>query len=239
VEYYQAKRNNLFATIQGFPYLWKSYMGLDAIWDRGIKDLNIPGLLNELLPLQLYLAAHAKMRVSLELAMSCCLGEARSVLRDSVECTAHAHRMRSAPGLQVVWVSKEENEKAFKDAFERNKKEGLFLGLEELHRAWGILSETGSHATLASLAGRSNFTPRSDGGVEFLLHYTGGEPQTLIPSIFAMLLTCSTMESTFFRDFEDRLSLDHTLVEQRCEYHAHKEAVRKRVTAEFKIQPPE
>jgi hypothetical protein len=143
-EYYRAKRNNLFATIQGFPYLWETYMRLDAIWERGIHDLNIPGRLNELLPLELYLVAHAKVRVSVELAMSCCLGEARSILRDAVECTAHAHRMRFAPQLQVVWVSKEEDEKAFKAAFQHNKKGGLLQGLEELHRAWGILSEKGA-----------------------------------------------------------------------------------------------
>ncbi|HNY39109.1 MAG TPA: hypothetical protein PKJ41_01890, partial [Bryobacteraceae bacterium] len=238
-EYYQAKRNNLFATIQGFPYLWETCMRLDAVWERGIRDLNIPGRPNELLPLQLYLAAHAKVRIVIELAMSCCPGEARSVLRDAVECAAHAHRMCVAPHLQVVWISKEEDEKAFKQAFEHNKKEGLFLGLEELYRAWGTLSETGSHATVASLAGRSSYTPQSDGGAEFLLHYTGGVLNTLIPSIFEMLLTCSTMENTFFRDFEDRLSLDHILVAQRHEFNTFKEAVRRQVISEFKIDPPE
>jgi len=32
--YYEARRQNFFASIQGFPHLWKMFMTLDAIWLR-------------------------------------------------------------------------------------------------------------------------------------------------------------------------------------------------------------
>ena len=45
------------------------------------------------------------MRISIELALSGCLAEARSILRDGVECVAHAHFILSDPKLQKVWLS--------------------------------------------------------------------------------------------------------------------------------------
>jgi hypothetical protein len=84
--------------------------------------------------------AHAKMRVSLELAFSDCLAEVRSILRDAIEFFAHAHAMLSDTNLQKTWLDKvngKQELEAFKDAFERNKKQGLFKGLDELHKTWG------------------------------------------------------------------------------------------------------
>lgn len=237
-EYYLAKRNNLFATIVGYPQIWKTYTALDSIWERGIHDLNVPTRLNELLPLLLYLAAHAKVRTSIELALTACLGEARSILRDAIEYTAHAHRMRVSPELQAVWTSKEDNEKAFSSAFEKNKKGNLFQGLEELHQAWGTLSEIGAHATPASLSAQTIFTTRADGGYDAILNYSGSEPKTLIPAIFSMLLTCSTIENTFYGDFRERLSLDYVLVQQRREFVVMKESVRLELIRHFDIKPP-
>jgi hypothetical protein len=87
-------------------------------------------------PMLLYFNAHAKIRVSIELALSGCMAEARSILRDGIEFVAHAHSMLSDPTLQRVWLSKNEEEEAFKDAFERHKKDEIFKGLDELHMSW-------------------------------------------------------------------------------------------------------
>lgn len=45
--------------------------------------------------------------------------------------------MLSDPELQRVWLSKNDEKKAFEAAFERHKKAGVFKGLEELHKIWG------------------------------------------------------------------------------------------------------
>jgi hypothetical protein len=136
-EYYGTKRQNFFASIQGFREMWDLYLRLDAIWLRGIKDLYVATDPNTMFPLLLYINAHAKIRVAMELAFAGCLAEARSILRDAVEFVAHAHAMVGDPELQKVWLSKNDDKaalEAFKDAFERHKKDGLFKGLDELHK---------------------------------------------------------------------------------------------------------
>jgi hypothetical protein len=66
---------------------------LDEIWLRRFSDLKPPGRATQLFPLMLYINAHAKMRISIELALSGCMSEARSIMRDAVEFVAHAHAM--------------------------------------------------------------------------------------------------------------------------------------------------
>jgi hypothetical protein len=237
-EYYKIKRNNFFASIQGFPEMWKYYILLDAIWLRGFSDLKPPGHVNQWFPLVLFFNAHAKIRISIELALSGCLAEARSILRDAIEFVAHAHTMLSDPQLQTVWLSKNEEAEAFKHAFERHKKQGIFKDLEELHRTWGQLSETGSHATLNSICDRFTTTKSDDGGRAWQLRYCGVDPRLWAMSLFSMLLTCFTMERTFFNDYESRLKLDHVLVCMRSEFETYKEQVRDYLKVRYKVEPP-
>jgi hypothetical protein len=239
-EYYGAKRNNLFASIQGFREMWEYYVRLDAIWLREFADLKVARDPNTMFPLLLYFNAHAKMRVAMELAFSGCMSEARSILRDSVEFVAHAHTMVNDPELQKTWLSKNDDKAAldaFKDAFERHKKEGVFKGLDELHKVWGDLSETGSHANINAVVGR--FVQISgDDHIEFRLNYTGVEPRMWRMMIFSMLLTCFTMERTLFNDYDSRLKLDDTLVRMRGEFDRYKENVRQTLIARYGLQPP-
>jgi hypothetical protein len=142
-EYYGAKRSNFFASIQNFREMWDFYIKLDAVWLRGFADLYVARDPNGMFPLMLYINAHAKIRAAMELAFGGCMSEARSILRDAVEFVAHGHAMVNDPELQKKWLSKNDDAaglKAFKDAFERHKKEGVFKGLDELHKTWGDLS---------------------------------------------------------------------------------------------------
>lgn len=237
-EYYKTKRNNFFASIQGFPEMWKFYTLLDSIWLREFSDLKPPGQADQWFPLILYINAHAKIRVGIELALAGCLAEARSILRDAIEFVAHAHAMVRDPKLQTVWLSKNEEQQAFVDAFERHKKEGIFKDLEELHKTWSQLSELGSHATLNSICDRFAPTKSEDGGRAWQLSYTGVEPRIWAMSLFSMLLSCFTMEATFFRDYRDRLTLDHVLVRMRMDFENHKERVREYLKVRYKVQAP-
>ena len=239
-EYYLIKRNNFFASIQGFPALWKYYTMLDAIWLREISNLKPPGNVAQFFPLMLYINAHAKIRVSIELALSGCLAEARSILRDAIEFAAHAHAMTTDPELQAVWIKKNEEEKAFADAFERHKKQGIFKGLDELYRTWGQLSETGSHANLNAICDRFQSTTSADGSVRsWQLNYSGAEPKHWAMSLFTMLLTCFTMERIFFEDYASRLNLDHILVQMRADFERHKEATREYMKRKYQVEMPE
>ncbi len=142
--------------------------------------------------------------------------------------------------LQETWLEKIEGKKqeeAFKDAFERNKKKGLFKGLEELHKTWGQLSETGSHANAAAMAERF-VQIEADEHVDFHLNYTGTETQMWVTSVFTMLLTCFTMEDTFFKDYNDRLKLDAELLRKRAAFEKLKEQLRKSIIDKFQLTPP-
>lgn len=237
-EYYKIKRNNLFASILGFPEMWKYYVLLDNIWTREFGDLKPPGNVHHFFPLVLFYNAHSKIRVSIELALSGCLGEARSILRDGVESIAHAHRMITDPKLQEVWLTKDEDGKAFREAFDRHKREGLFKGLDELYRTWGELSETGSHTTLKSLCQRFTAVETEDGGQLWNFRYCGIDSRSWGMSLFSMLLTCFTMENTFFGDYESRLRLDHVLVRMREEFQQYKEQLRRQLIVRYNVTPP-
>ncbi len=237
-EYYKIRRNNFFASIQGFPEMWGYYIRLDNIWFREFEDLRLSREANLLFPLILYFNAHAKMRISVELALSGCLAEARSILRDAIEFVAHAHSMIGDPRLQKVWLSKNEEEEAFKEAFERHKKEGLFKGLDELYAKWGELSEFGSHATLNSICDRFGTVETRDGGREWRLRYCGVDQRLWAMSLFSMLLTCFVMERTFFGDYEDRLKLDNELMRMRGTFERYKEGLRQMLIKRYSVEPP-
>jgi hypothetical protein len=237
-EYYKIKRNNFFASIQGFPEVWRCHILLDEIWLREFEDLKPPRDVNQLFPLMLFFNAHAKMRVAIELALSGCMAEARSILRDAIEFVAHAHTMLRDPQLQAVWLGRNDDEEAFKNAFERHKKEGLFKGLDELYAKWGELSETGSHATLNAMCDRFVVAKSADGVLEWRLNYCGIEPHMWAVSLFTMVLTCFVMERTLFNDYEHRLKLDYILVRMRNEFEKYKEHVRELMKVRYKIEPP-
>ena len=238
--YYKTKRNNLFASIQNVPDLWKCYHLLDQIWRREFDDLETATDAARMFPLLLYFNAHAKMRIALELAFSGCLAEARSILRDGVEFVAHAHAMCADAALQKVWLEKSDGKaalKAFDDAFTRNKKTGLFNGLPELHKSWGELSETGSHANPSAISDRFVHIS-ADKHIEFRLKYTGADTKLMVLMPFSMLLTCSTMENTLFSDYDGRLKLDNQLMQMRGEFERYRETLREHIKQQLNLSPP-
>jgi hypothetical protein len=179
------------------------------------------------------------MRVSIELAFSGCMAEARSILRDAIEFVAHAHTMLNDPGLQKTWLNKNDGKaalEAFNNAFERQKKQGIFKGLDELHKTWGELSETGSHANLNAMVDRF-VQVTSDDHIEFRLNYTGLEPRTWALYLFPMLLTCFTMEQMLFNDYDSRLKLDNELMRMRGEFEIFKERLREMLKVRYGPHP--
>ena len=92
-------------------------MLLDRIWLREFEDLNSARDSQRMFPLLVFFNAHAKIRVGMELAFSACMAEARSMLRDAVECTAHAHLMTKDPELQKTWLNKNDAGESIRGRF--------------------------------------------------------------------------------------------------------------------------
>jgi len=238
--FYSIKRNNLFSSIQDFPDLWEFFCRLDEIWRREIDDLEVAIDPNRTFPLVLYITAHAKMRIGMELAFSNCVPEARSILRDGVEATAYAHHMVRNPQNQLIWLRKDEptGKKAFKKAFQDDKKTGLFADLAELHQKYRELSEAGSHPTMLSFANRLVIEDRN-GSRHMVVNYSGAPDRRLFAlELFSRLLTCFVMERTFFEDFKSRFELDSRLMQMRRSCEVLKESLRRTIISKYNVQPP-
>jgi hypothetical protein len=70
--YYEIKRNNFFASIQGSSDLWRYFQLLDKILLTEFQDMGTAHDPNRMFPLALYFNAHAKIRISMELAFAKC-----------------------------------------------------------------------------------------------------------------------------------------------------------------------
>ncbi len=219
-DYFKTKRNNFFATVQTVPGIWRCFGLLDDVWMREFQDLQRLREVKQMLPAILFMNGHAQFRIAWELGFSCCIGEAWNVLRSGIESVAHAHKIYREPHLAAVWSAKDDGPKelqAFKDSFERNKKESLFPaqhGLDTLHRYWSQFSELGTHTTVSSLARRFE-EEKTAADVNWHLQYFEADPERIAIFLFSLLLAAAYMEKAFFDCFETRLTLDLVLVARR------------------------
>jgi len=238
--YLAAKRNNFFGGVQRAPNLWRYFGLLDLILFTEFQDMAQATDTNRMVPLVLFLNAHAKIRVSMELAFSRCMEEARSILRDAIETAVFAHYMLGDPNRQKVWLSKDDGVKEaneFRETFEKDKKNRAFKGQAELLDQWGRLSETGAHSTPQAVVNR--FTIKESGqDVHFALNYTGVEDRIWEPETFTLLLNVSRIERMIFDDFQQRLQFDEDLMRNRTRAEQLRELCRQEVIRKHNIQPP-
>ena len=237
-EYYQIRRGNFFSSIQRFSEIWRHYMLLDKIWLREFEDLKPSIDLDRAFPLTLFMNAHAKVRISIELAFSGCMAEARSIMRDAIEFVALAHHMLKDHEYQKIWLSKNDDQDAFDEQFWDAKRTRLFAGLDELYKVWCQLSETGSHANLNAMCDRSVIV-KSETHVELRLNYTGLDEKMWATSLFSLLLNCFKMEETLFKDYRTRFQFDGGLLSMRGEFDRHKEQLRWTLVKRYDLKPPE
>ena len=99
-EYQKTRRNNCFASMQRLPDLWKAFAQLDTCWRAGLDDMRRITSADDMLPLSLYIRAHAQARISADLLFSGCLPEAAELLRTGVESAVHAYRIKEDHHLQ-------------------------------------------------------------------------------------------------------------------------------------------
>lgn len=238
--YYLTKRYNLFATIQQFAYLWNCQMLLDRILSREFEmmtELRDPKLM---LPMVLFMNAHAKMRVAFELGSIGCLSEAHSILRDAIESVAHGNRIASDPVLLKPWIEKNDGSaalEAFKKEFEHEKAKRLFDGLPELHQLWKQFSEFGSHTNLNSIVTRFGIETTAT-HLQYRMNYCGAEPNIAAQSLLEMILGFDQMENVIFKVCQDRLKLDPELGRMRAQFVREREQVRAQVIKTYNVQPP-
>lgn len=149
--------------------------------------------------------------------------------------------MASDPRLLKAWLEKNDGAtalKVFKQEFEEFKANRLFDKLPELHRLWKVFSEFGSHTNINSVVSRFGIRESST-HLEYLLNYTGAEPNFLVQALFEMILASYVMEVALFNLCRDRLKLDLAIPNMRTEFEREKERVRRHIIKIFNITPPQ
>jgi hypothetical protein len=241
-EYFVSKRTNYFTTIHTFPNLWACYVALDEIWTREFSDLQRITQPGQMLPLKLFMNAHAQFRVAFELAFSTCIGEAWNIVRSSIEAAVQAHKIRRQPELALVWANKDHGKQeyeAYRNAFERKKKESLFPrehGLLELHQYYADYSELGAHPTISAMALRHSVTT-DEKDVNWRHEYLDAHPERVAPFLLVMLNACALVEKAFFDSFSGRLNLDVELVKMREQFTLGKAQTAEWIMKKFDLTP--
>jgi len=237
MEYYGLKRNNFFATIQKFRDQWNYYLMLDQIWMQEFRSLTPATDPNTIFPITVYMNAHLKIRIAIELAFAGTLPEARSIMRDAVEYAAHAHHMLKDPAHQELWLNKLDDKKAWDEEFWNNKPTKLFDGLPLLYEVWKQLSNLGSHASIVSMCERFH-TIEANGQTSLNVAYTGVEEKTWALGLFDLLLHDFMMEEMLFKDYFTRLQFDEKLLKMRARFEVYKEQLRRDIAARYNLTPP-
>jgi hypothetical protein len=237
--YLKSKRYAFFANACEQPKHWRLYFAVDEAWTRGLEDCKSGGGWERGIPMMLFMTAHAKMRVALELAFSGCMSEARSILRDGIEYVAHAHRLHLDPELQELWHSKEQRTKEWEVEFWQNKRIGLFAGLDDLYGRWKNYSEVGSHANLKAIC-NTVAVKRDDKMMTMNLQYYGGEDGlTYQVGLLELLSSCALMERVFFEDMKDRLQFDDVLLRMRNQAHQQRDQLMREISKAYRERPPD
>lgn len=242
-EFFLAKRQNFFATLQAFLDVWDCFMRLDEIWMKEFSDMERISNTRAMVPLNLFMNTHAQFRTALEAGFSTRIGDAWNLLRSAIESAAYAAKIFREPELAVVWASKDDGKKefaAYKNAFERNKKDALFPshhGLDRLHHYYSSFSEAGTHTSVSAI-GLRHTIEHGDKDVNWRLEYLEHDQERLAIFLFSLLDASSEMEKALFNCFRDRLQLDPDLAKMRDEFEKRKRAAAERIKKQFKLTPP-
>ena len=240
--YFSDKRENFHTTIRNFSQLWGCFNLLDDIWCHEFADTERPADQSQIVPAMLFRDAHARFRVGVELAFSCCLNEALNALRFGIEAVYHACKLLKDPDLAIetarVWLESALDDsaarKAFKQTFDEDKKTSFEeCGLGRLHEYWASFSNL-SHSNMKAMAVRL-ISPDKD---RLEVHYFLTDPKVLAGSIFWILLAASEMEQAFFTRFERRLRFDSFLEQKRARLSEKREMVRRDFIKRFDWRPP-
>jgi hypothetical protein len=131
--------------------------------------------------------------------------------------------MYSDPHLVHVWSDKDGGKaqwRAFKEAFEKDKKNSLYSGcraLTELYEYWGYSSDWGSHTSIAALATRFRQS-NSSGEIGWNVDYFEVEESRVAMTLYSILDVSFHMECVFYEVFQQRFKLDPSLVDLRTRF---------------------
>jgi len=241
LKYWKIKENNLVATVQSFPDLWKLFMQLDDIFMKEFETTSPLSDQRQLIPRMLMTHSHSQFRLAIELAFSTCPHEAYSLMRGAIESAVFAEKLYRHPELVKVWMSRREGEtekKEFEKHFRANRKKNMFTGkpeLDKLHGFWVQWSELSSHSSMDDISRRTQMETSGD-AENFVVHYFERDQTYVCLAAFQGLEAMALIEKLIYQMFEGRLQLHPTLTQERQAFDRGKEIFRQRIIQKFGIQ---
>ena len=175
LHYMRVKREGFAYKVRAFTLAWQCWMRCDEAWEAGLEAAQKRETPTARMGALLFMVAHSKLRMALELVFSGCPSEARSIMRDAIEFVAHAHRISLEPSLASLWQDKDRRRAEWEKVFWHNKSKVLFAGLDELYRRWGLYSDLGSHANRDALTISLNTSEERSGVVAFAYVVPAGD----------------------------------------------------------------
>jgi hypothetical protein len=238
--YFSDKRENFHTTIRNFPQLWECFSLLDDIWCREFADTERLADQIQIVPAMLFRDAHARFRVSMELAFSCCLNEALNALRFGIEAVYHACKLLKNPDLETarVWLESglddDAARKAFRQTFDDDKRASFEeCGLGNLYEYWAHFSNL-SHSNMKAMSVRL-ISPDKN---RLEVHYFVRDAKVISGSIFWILRAACEMEQALYTKFESRLRFDNFLEQKRARLSEKRGLVRRDLIKRFNWTPP-
>ena len=231
------QRHNWRINFDEFRPLWDCFMLIDEIWSRELEAMS-EGTRerNEVIPIFLFMAAHGKAQVALDLLFSDFITEALSIMREVIEFVVHGCRLLSRPDLMDVWLNRDTDAASlqrWKEEFWFGKEHRLFEGLPELYGFWKMCSERSSHANIGVLLQRIyEFGPEK--GV-VALNYSGVDSRLQPVVLFGVLQILTNLESRIFERAEPRLPLDTELQQMRAKFRKEKDATMVLMKPDFQL----
>lgn len=230
--YFEVKRQNWLASIEGFRSLWDLFAQLDEIFHRGLTNCANLRDIDNFIPLLLFIKSHRSIRIVAEIAFATHITEAADLTRSAIECAAIAHKIHREPDMAVVWSCKTDGKAesvSYSNAFEKNKKLNLFPDsypfLAQLHQQYSFFSEFGTHTTIQSLALQYQ-EAASDTHYKGSVKYVEPDSATIAKFINLLMNVFWLIENAFYDAFSARLSLDYSLEQLRSKFADDKESVR-------------
>jgi hypothetical protein len=213
-QYFDAARDNMFASFVNLRDRYNQILQVDRIWKKGTDYMDN---IKEPVESFLFFRAHSCFRTATRISMSGQISEVTSVLRTCLEYALFALRMNRKPELQEVWLKRQETEENRRLVRKEFGISNLFKTLEDAHaythkeasRIYDLLIDYGAHPNPMGMAAGMGIQENEENEDQrrYLSYYLGVSPHFVK---VAMVLTARVgmlVLMIYLRIFSERFEI--------------------------------
>jgi hypothetical protein len=126
-------------------------------------------------------------------------------LRSALESFVQAQKILREPALGVVWLSRDDDRKAYNQHFRAANLFPETSGLQNLHGIWKMLCDAGPHPSVTSVGVSSTIT-KTQQEMRWSLDFFEVRPEELTKNLLFMLSISLELYKFTYSSFHERLS---------------------------------